>query len=189
MKPFVRGACLALSVLVAGCAASIDETAVVVPSQTYLEITEAAAGPLTPSTGYSAAAIQAAMPGYSAVPITAGLESRTVAALGVFTDGIQVLQVHRGPGGRIGAVHGVTPRLTGPNGERIGQTFGELRLRRGSCRVGRDLWRGMALCTARGADNVTLVLAISQYQGPYDRLAPDGELENAVLQRIVWEPR
>lgn len=186
----VRFAGVLLALFVAGCVpSSLDDTVESIPTRTFVQIQAQSAGPLTPDTAYSASAIKAKMPGFTTETITAGVESSTVAAYGVFSDGIQVLQVHKGANGRIGPVHGVTHHLSGPNGERIGQTYGELRIDRDDCRVGRDLWRGMALCQARGADNVTLVFAIPQFQGPFDRLAPDGELDDAVLQRIVWEPR
>lgn len=185
----VRCAGLALALLAAGCVpSSLNDTVESIPTRTFVQIQPQSVGPLTPDTVYSASGIQAKMPGFTAETITAGVESSTVAAYGVFSDGIQVLQVHKGTNGRIGPVHGVTHHLAGPNGERIGQTFRELRIDRDDCRVGRDLWRGMALCRARGADNITLVFAIPQFQGPFDRLAPDSELSEAVLQRIVWEP-
>ena len=47
----------------------------------------------------------------------------------------------------------------------------QARVRRSDCRNGRNLWRGMAVCKARGAEHVTLVFSIPGYQGPFDRLA------------------
>ena len=177
-----------LGLLVAGCASMIEETVEAIPTLTLFRFTTASVGGLTPETAYSSKAIQARLPGYTTETITSAVESRTVPAYGVFNSGIQVLQVHKGTNGKIGQVHGVTHHLAGPNGERIGSTFGALRMNRQSCRVGKNLWRGMALCKAPGTDNITLVFAISQFQGPFDRLAPDNELKDAVLQRIVWQP-
>jgi len=181
----VLSVCLAF--LAAGCAASLEETVDSIPTKTYVHFTEGAVGGLVPGTGYSSREIEARLPGFTTETITSANETTTVAAYGVFTDGIQVLQVHKGANGKIGPVHGVTNHLTGPNGERIGMTFGGLHMDRQSCRVGKSLWRGMALCKARGTDTITLVFAISQFEGPFDRLAPDSELKTAVLQRIVWE--
>ena len=186
MRYAFRGAVLAFLGLLAGCVPAAVQDPDSIPTRTLVEVRNDRVAGLTPETGYASKAITAAMPGYTVETITAAVESKTVAAYGVFFDGIQVLQVHRGSGGKIGSVHGVTHHLVGPNGERIGQTFGDLRIARSSCKVGRNLWRGMALCRARGAGNVTLVFAIPQYQGPFDRLAPEPELRGAVLQRIVW---
>lgn len=188
MRLWFRVAWACLGLLAGGCATAIEDTVDSIPTRTFFKITPASVGGLTPGTAYSSKAIQAKLPGYTTETITSAVESKTVSAYGVFTDGIQVLQVLRGSNGKIGAVHGVTHHLSGPNGERIGTTFGSQRISRQTCRVGRNLWRGMALCKARGGDNITLVFAISQYQGPFDRLAPDAELKTAVLQRIIWKP-
>ena len=70
----------------------------------------------------------------------------------------------------------------------FGMSFAEIGTARSDCRVGRNLWRGMAICKARGASNITLVYAIPQYPGPFDQLAPGDQLREAVLQRIIWTP-
>ena len=188
MRVCFRVLWVGLGLILGGCAVSVEDSVDSIPTRTFFKITPESVGGLTPGTAYSSKAIQAKLPGYTTETITSAVESNTVSAYGVFTDGIQVLQVLRGTNGKIGAVHGVTHHLAGPNGERIGSTFGSQRISRQSCRVGRNLWRGMALCKARGTDNITLVFAISQFQGPFDRLAPDSELKTAVLQRIIWKP-
>ncbi|MEM1045231.1 MAG: DUF1131 family protein [Pseudomonadota bacterium] len=188
MRSWFQAGLAGIALVLTGCATSIEDSVESIPTRTFFTIMPDAVGALTPETAYSARAIQETLPGYTAETITSAVEARTVSAFGVFTEGIQVLQVHRGRNGKIGPIHGVTHHLSGPNGERIGSTFGALRIDRNDCRVGRNLWRGMALCSARGTENITLVFAIPQYQGPFDRLAPDDELRNAVLQRIVWQP-
>ncbi|ADZ71412.1 DUF1131 family protein [Polymorphum gilvum] len=156
---------------------------------TLVQITRTGVGGITADTAYSAKAIQAALPGFTTDGIQTAVEDSTEWAIGAFnSDGFQVLQVFKGANGRIRTVHGVTHHLQGPNGERIGMTFAEVGTRRSDCRVGRNLWRGMAICTARGADNVELVYAIPQYTGPFDALPPDGELRGAAIQRILWSP-
>jgi len=188
MRSCFRALWAGLGLLIAGCAGPIEDSVDSIPTRTFFQFTSASVGGLVPGTGYSSKAIQAKLPGYTTETITSAIETKTVAAYGVFNSGIQVLQVHRGTNGKIGSVHGVTHHLAGPNGERIGTTFSSQRIRRSSCRVGKSLWRGMAICQARGSGNIKLVFAISQYEGPYDRLPPDNELKTAVLQRIIWTP-
>ncbi|WP_417669374.1 DUF1131 family protein [Roseibium sp.] len=157
---------------------------------TLVQITNDSVGGITPETTYGSKAIEAALPGFTTEGIQTAEENRTEWALAAFnSDGFQVLQVFKGKGGKVRTVHGVTHHLQGPNGERIGNTFYEIGLGRNDCRVGRNLWRGMAICKAKNAPNVELVFAIPQFQGPFDELAPDIALQDATLQRIVWTPR
>ncbi|MDN3719787.1 DUF1131 family protein [Roseibium salinum] len=86
-------------------------------------------------------------------------------------------------------VHGVTHHLQGPNGERIGMTFSEVGSARSDCRVGKNLWRGMAICKSEGHPNVELVYAIPGYKGPFDQLPAENDLFDAELQRILWTPK
>lgn len=182
------------ALVLAGCSGtglselSESSRAVRVSNTTLIEITAEGAGPLNAGTPYSTKAIEAALPGFSTKPIQMAVEDRTLWTTGVFKDGFQVLQVLKGTGGRIGAVHGVTHDLVGPNGERLGMTFTEVGTSLRDCRVGRNLWRDMAICEARGAPNVTLVYAVPEYDGPFDRLPPPEELKSAMIQRIIWTP-
>ena len=83
----------------------------------------------------------------------------------------------------------MSQHLAGPNGERIGMTMGQARVTRRDCRVGENLWRGMAVCKARGAPHISLVFSIPQYDGPFDELPPNEALKDAELQRIVWHAK
>ena len=137
-----------------------------------------------PETAYSTAAVEAALPGYSATTIEMATEERTLSGIGVFKDGLQILQLVPGAGGRVAAVHGVSTRVRGPGGARIGMTLREARIDRADCREGDGNWRGMTLCTARGAPAVTLVFSIPGY---VDTVLPDeATLAGATLQRLVW---
>lgn len=156
---------------------------------TLVQISEDRVGGITAETTYGRKAIEAALPGFTTEGIQTAVEERTEWALAAFnSDGFQVLQVFKGTNGKVRTVHGVTHHLEGPNGERIGMTFAEVGTRRSDCRAGRSLWRGMAICKSKGHDTVSLVYAIPQYDGPFDRLAPSGELKGAMLQRIIWTP-
>lgn len=181
-----------LSILVASAfflvACAVIDTDFAVETETFLQVSDAGVGGLTGSTKYSSSAVQAALPGFAVQGIKTADETSTKQALGVFKDGFQVLQVFRGDTGAISAVHGVTHHMIGPNGERIGLPFGQSGLSRDDCRVGKGLWRGMAICPARGAANVSLVFSVPEYQGPFDRLPDRNVLRTAELQRIVWRP-
>ncbi|PVB61033.1 DUF1131 family protein [Labrenzia sp. 011] len=157
---------------------------------TLVQITEDNVGGITGETPYSSKAIEAALPGFTTEGIQTAEENTTEWALAAFnSDGFQVLQIFKGKNGKIRAVHGVTHHLQGPNGERIGMTFGEVGTARTDCRVGKNLWRGMAICKSEGHSNVELVYAIPGYQGPFDRLPVSNELFDAELQRILWTPK
>ncbi len=158
------------------------------PIQTLMTISGQSAGPIDGKTPYSAKAIEQAMPGFTTDTINAAVEDRTVWTLAAFSNGMQVAHIYKGRGGKVGSVHGVTHHLAGPNGERIGMTFGRIGLPRSDCRVGRNLWRGMAICKASTATNVKLVFAVPKYAGPFNQLPPPELLRDATLHRIVWTP-
>ncbi len=182
-----------LGYLVAACSPTIDDSGPILVAQTsdvtLVEISRDSVGGITEDTRYGEKAIEAALPGFTAEGIQTAEENTTEWAIGAFnSDGFQVLQIFKGKDGKVRAVHGVTHHLQGPNGERIGMTFAQVGTSRGDCRVGKNLWRGMAICKAKGTPNVELVFAIPEYPGPFDRLAPQDELRKAGLQRILWFP-
>lgn len=158
------------------------------PPQAVLTVTDAGAGGITPNTGYGPKAIGEALPGYSIETIQTAVEDGTKWTYAAFLDGLQMVQVFKGKDGKVGPVHGVGDAIAGPNGERLGMTFDQSRLPRSACRVGRKLWRGMAICKAHNSEAVSLVFAISGYQGPFDRLPDSADLSGATLQRIIWTP-
>lgn len=192
LSSVLRIAALACSAaLLAGCGVpmgSFTDGAGAPPPRAVLAITDAGVGGLTPETGYGPKAIGQAMPSYEIETIQTAGESDTQWTYAAFLDGLQMLQIFKGTGGKIGVVHGVGDAVAGPNGERLGMTFAQARLPRSSCRVGKDLWRGMAICQAANTRKVSLVFAIAQYGGPFDRLPSPNDLKGATLQRILWTP-
>lgn len=181
------------ALIVSACSPTFESGGPVVVDRTsnvtLVQITEDSVGGITSDTKYGTKAISVALPGFTTDGIQTAVENKTEWAIAAFnSDGFQVLQVFKGANGNIRTVHGVTHHLKGPNGERIGMTFDEVGTRRGNCRVGKNLWRGMAICKAKGTSNVELVYAIPQYNGPFDRLAPASELRGASIQRILWTP-
>ena len=57
-----------------------------------------------------------------------------------------------------------------------------------NCKVGTNLWAGMAICPANHTPNVKLVFFDSSWGQPDGRLPPASELARGQLQRIVWTP-
>lgn len=174
----------ALALSLAGCVSGDDSS---MSTDTYLTITSSGAGPINGSTRYSESALKEALPWGEIRGIQTARENSTAWTLAVFRDGIQVIQVFKGSGGKVGEIHGVTQHLTGPRGERIGMSMAQAGVSRSSCRVGRNLWRGMAVCPSRGASDVTLVFAIPGYRGPFNALPSASDLKDAELQRIIWK--
>jgi hypothetical protein len=178
----------AFGLALAGCSA-VGDVGVEPPtgsiSSDFVRITASGVSGIPEGLAYSEASIERALPGYDASSITMATESKTQSALAVFKDGLQVLQIVPGSAGTVSAIHGVSARISGPNGERIGMSFDEARINRSACREGSGNWLGMPICTARGAPNVTLVFAIPGYISP-DGLPDDATLGSATLQRIIW---
>ncbi|MTI42605.1 uncharacterized protein DUF1131 [Roseibium hamelinense] len=193
MRPLLVPILCAVSFFAAACSPTFDDQEPLgfarTSDVTLVQITEDSVGGITKDMSYSNSSVEAALPGFTADGIQTAVEDTTEWAIAAFnSDGFQVLQVFKGKDGKVRTVHGVTHHLQGPNGERIGMTFSEVGTRRGDCRVGRNLWRGMAICKAKGARNVELVYAIPQYDGPFDQLPPNEELRGAMIQRILWTP-
>jgi hypothetical protein len=181
---------IAFAVLVtAGCSSAIegDIAEPAVRRGDSLVITAAGVAGVTAATDFSEAAVEAALPGYDAAPVTMATEDRTLDGFAVFRDGLQVLQVVPGTDGKVGAVHGVSAQLRGPGNTRIGMSLAESRIPRSSCREGTGNWSGMPICTAPGAPNVALVFAIPSYVDP-DAPPDESALATATLQRFIWTP-
>lgn len=177
--------------MVSACGVSmgpIGSPASAPPPKAVLAVTDAGISGLTSETGYGPKAIGEAMPGFTIETIQTAGETGTQWTYAAFLNGLQMVQIFKGNGGKIGVVHGVGDAVAGPNGERLGMTFGQSRLPRSACRVGTRLWRGMAICQAANTQKVTLVFAIEGFLGPFDRLPPANQLDQATLQRILWTP-
>jgi hypothetical protein len=160
-------------------------------SDTFLQITAHGAGPIDAATPYSPKALTAQMPGYTTGPVTIGLETSTPTATVLFKEAyggrIQVLHV-LGEGGRITQIHGVTHHVVGPAGERPGMTLREAGVDPSTCRIGRDLWLGMAICRSRGAANVALTFSFQGEAAMASSLPSRDVLDTGLLQRIIWTP-
>lgn len=160
-------------------------------SDTFLQISAQGAGPIGAATPYSSKAILAQMPGYETGHVTIGLERSTPDALVLFKEAyggrIQVLHI-LGEGNRITQIHGVTHHVVGPAGERPGMTFREAGVDPSTCRIGTDLWLGMAICRSRGAPNVVLTFSFQGEAAMASTLPSRQVLDTGLLQRIIWTP-
>lgn len=177
--------------LLSGCGASmvpLSDPAGAPPPEAVLQITDQGVGDIHSQTGYGPKAIGAALPHYQIETIQTAGENGTQWTYAAFLDGLQMVQVFKGKAGKVGVIHGVGDAVSGPNGERLGMTFAQSGLPRSACRVGKNLWRGMAICKAKDTQSVSLVFAISGYAGPFDRLPGSDDLNRASLQRILWTP-
>lgn len=158
---------------------------------TFLQITEQGAGPITAATSYSSKAIVAGLPGYTTGHVTIGLETSTPDAIVLFKEAyggrIQMLHI-LGQGDRITQIHGVTHHVIGPAGERPGMSFREAGTNPATCRIGTDLWLGMAICKSRGAPNVTLTYSFQGEAAMSSQLPSREVLDTGMLQRIIWTP-
>lgn len=182
-----RLAAAAATLALAACSSAIDGGIAEpqIASGSTLVITATGAGGITAATPYSREAVEAALPGYAAAPVTLATENRTVEGLALFNDGLQILQVVPGDDGMVGEIHGVSASLRGPAGTRIGMSMAEAKLTPASCRAGSGNWADMPICAAPGAPNVLLVFAVPGYMadaGPAD----SAMLAGATLQRIIW---
>ncbi len=158
---------------------------------TFLQIIAQGAGPISAATPYASKAILAQMPGYTTGNVTIGLENTTTDATVLFKEAyggrIQVLHI-LGSGGRIQQIHGVTHHVVGPAGERPGMSLAETGTDPSTCRIGTNLWLGMAICRSRGAANVTLTFSFQGEAAMTTSLPPRNVLATGMLQRIIWTP-
>ncbi|WP_202913304.1 DUF1131 family protein [Acuticoccus sediminis] len=152
-------------------------------------MTDDGIGTLRTGTPFREDAMSVVAPNAEIRSIQTANETRTEWTQAAFIGEVQAVQFFKGPNNTIGEIHGVSQHLIGPNGERIGMTMAQARVSRRDCRNGESLWRGMAVCKARGAPHIQLVFSIPQYDGPFDELPSSEDLQRAELQRIVWHAK
>jgi hypothetical protein len=182
---------LGLALGLAGCETQMDGLDKTTASiETFVQITAAGAGPLGADTKFDARAIADMMPGYTTGSVLIGLENNTTNATVLFRKiyggQVQALHILPGPGGKIGQIHGVTHHVSGPGGERPGMTFAQAGVSPSSCRMGANLWLGMAICTSRVAPNVQLTFSFKGEAATSSTLPSNATLAQGELQRIIW---
>lgn len=161
-------------------------------TETFTQITANGAGGLGAATNYDTKAILAAYPGYTTGNVLIGLETTTTNATvlfrQIFGGQVQVLQILPGAGGKIGEIHGVTHHVVGPSGERPGMSFAQSGVDPATCRIGTELWVGMAICRSSAAANVALTFSFKGAAATSSTLPARDVLATGELQRIVWTP-
>lgn len=191
-RPAYGAALIAL--LLASCAGqtSLDGSGAIsnAPASSLYTLTAASAGPITSATAYGSGTIKSLFPGRRTQAVQIADDERTVYALAVFEDGLQTIAVEpNNTNSAIVAVHGLGPGVAGPQGERIGMTFDEVGMSSSRCHAGQQLWAGMPICTANGAQNVTLVFDPGPGNaGKPGQLPSRGAIGKSKLTRIVWTP-
>lgn len=179
-----------LTLPLAACQSSEDIASVTSAVPVAHTITADAAGPISPQTPYSSAALGKLFPEGRLETITVADESGVVAALTVFEGGLQVFQVlPASDGSTIRTVHGSGLAVAGPGGERLGDSFAQTGVSRSDCTVGTGAWAGMAICASRQAPNVRFVFDNGGWDGSGSELPPQNFLAKGKLQRIVWVPQ
>lgn len=137
-----------------------------------LQITREGAGGLNGEVAFDRAAIAAALPG---LVVDRGSErGRTVYIVRDSEEGGALLRVYGGA--RVEVIRGVSPKVHGPGGERIGDRFGvfsddQLRI----CRPGEGRDAGKLLCANDETSHVWFVFAPG-----------DGAKRDATLTEIRW---
>ncbi len=180
--------------LLAACAGqpAVDTTGAIssTPAPGLYRMDASGAGPIRAGQTFGQNALMPLFPGRRMQSVRIADDGRTFFALAIFENGLQAIAVEpTADNARIAAVHGVGPDVAGPNGERIGMTFAEVGMDANRCRAGKGLWRGMPICTARGAPNVTLVFDPGpENTGANGALPVRSVIGRAQLQRIVWKP-
>lgn len=153
-----------------------------------LRFSENTAGPITGAEKLGKAQLSELFPNSTVDSILTAQEQKTIWALAVFQEGVQIIQVIRN-GSTVSEVHGVGSSVTGPGQKRVGTFFRQSGFTKSDCRVGKSLWIGAAICRDPDTPNIDYVYSISEYSGPFDILPNDDILATAVLQRIVWRPQ
>lgn len=194
MNAFRNAAILALAALgLTACAGEPTSRLPYAPiaptAENHFQITTDQAGPVTGAIPFSKSGLQKLFPGKDIETIRLATDAKTFYGFVVFEDGLQVMAAEPDAGNRtIVAIHGLGPAVAGPNGETIGMPFSAAGISRRSCKVGKNLWAGMAICTARGASNISLVFFDGSWGAPTGSLPPSDKLAIGQLQRIVWTP-
>ncbi|MCB1436759.1 MAG: DUF1131 family protein [Rhodobiaceae bacterium] len=192
------GAAAIAAVLLGGCAGGAGlgtsgaglagaDTLGQLNSAPVIALTATGLGAVGADTPYSQKALANALPGFSFQTVKTMSEGHLKWLLGAFSGGLQQAQFEGGgTGGTIRRIHLVGQEAAGPNGERIGMTYGESGGSKLSCTPGRGEWSRMALCINE-AHSLTYIYAPDDYDWPEGRLPDAARLARARLVRMIWE--
>lgn len=176
------------SLLVTACSGR-DELAAVIPVQPTtvpgLELSETGVGLVDQSTRFSTSALSQALAGARVETVNATYNGTVTAQLAAFgPSGLQMARF-QGSGGRVSAIQIVSEDVPGPGGARVGMTYRQTGGNAMRCEEGRSTWEGMAVCRHDGSA-ITYVYSVPLWQG--GAMPSGNDLNDAVLNRMIWEP-
>ena len=105
-----------------------------------------------------------------------------------FYDGLIVLEVYPDARGeRVGRVDATGEGVIGPGDRRVGATFSAIGGPSMTCEPGADELEGRAVCAPVSGSAIRYVFAHGA-AAPPGQLPPEGDLADAMLERMIWEP-
>lgn len=188
-KASFRFAVLFTTALVMAACAGRDEYAAPVAVQPTtvpgLALSETGVGLVDQSTRFSSGAISEALGGARVETVNATYEGRVIAQLAAFgPSGLQMARF-QGSGGRITGAQIVSEDVPGPSGARVGMTYRQTGGNSMQCDEGTGSWEQMAVCKRSGS-SITYVYSVPLWRE--GRMPRGNELNDAVLNRMIWEP-
>ncbi|MFK7792915.1 MAG: DUF1131 family protein [Devosiaceae bacterium] len=150
-----------------------------------IALSETGLGLVDQSTRFSSSAISDALNGARVETVNATFEGRVIAQLAAFgPSGLQFARF-QGSGGRVTGIQVVSEEVQGPRGARVGQTYRQAGGNAMSCQEGTGSWSQMAVCRRSGSAIRYLFSVPLWREG---RMPRGNELNNAILNRMIWEP-
>lgn len=161
------------------------ETTVPLPRpQTGLLMTAHRIGPITPTLPFELEPIQALLPDYTVMTVTAFAEGEPYETLQVF-DGYERLMI-------IDEYLDVTiesPRIQNGLGANVGTTFADFnpQLTLDNCFMGAEAWTGSLVCWAPNAEGVRYRFDKRPWEAIYTGMPPVSTVAEWQLVEIIWE--
>ncbi|MBV6658158.1 MAG: DUF1131 family protein [Devosiaceae bacterium] len=150
-----------------------------------LTLSETGVGLVDQSTSFSARAISEALSGARVETVNATDDGRVVSQLAAFgPSGLQMARF-RGAGGRVTSIQVVSEDVPGPGGARVGMSYRQTGGNAMECEEGSGSWTQMAVCQRLGSA-ITYVYSVPLWTE--GRMPRGNELNDAILNRMIWEP-
>ncbi|MEQ8658940.1 MAG: DUF1131 family protein [Hyphomicrobiales bacterium] len=186
--PFRIAVLFASALLLAACAGRDEYAAPVAVQPTTvpgLALSETGVGLVDQSTRFSSSAISEALGGARVETVNATYQGRVIAQLAAFgPSGLQMARF-QGSGGRITGAQIVSEDVPGPGGARVGMSYRQTGGNSMQCDEGTGSWEQMAVCRRAGSA-ITYVYSVPLWRE--GRMPRGNELNDAVLNRMIWEP-
>jgi hypothetical protein len=174
--------------LVAACGVGGDFEAPVPVQATAIPgiaLSETGLGLVDQSTAFSSNAISVALNGTRVERVNATSDGRVISQLAAFgPSGLQFARFE-GSSGRVSSIQVVSEEVQGPSGVRVGMSYRQAGGNSMNCEEGSGSWRQMAVCRRSGSA-VTLLFSVPLWRE--GRMPRGNELNDAILNRMIWEP-